>query len=375
MTRTARLRGTVTSVWRATACLALAAIASCESSNTYRLGIVASTDGERGAALAVADINAAGGVNGHPIELRSVGGNSNSSAAIALQVAETLAADARVLAVIGHPNSSASLAASQVYNARHVVQLAPTSTTPLYSNAGPYSFRLVGSDVFQAAFLADAVAKGARSSVAVVYVNDDYGRSLSRSLTQALAVRNVTNVRAYPYAEQDSAGQRELLASLAEQHPTTLAWLGRVHYFELMADSLHRRLPGVDIIASDGFGSGVVDDDTTGRFTGIRHVRLTDVTRNDSALQEVRRRFRAARTGDLSDEAALTYDAVRLLADAIRQAGPDRNAIREWLSQTGRGRPPYNGITGPISFTASGDRVAHYVLVTAGRPPRGSAAQ
>ena len=125
------------------------------------------------------EINARGGINGHPLELRSVGGAGSFKASVALHTATILATDPAVLAVIGHTNSSASLAASQVYNGRHVVQLAPTSTAPLYSDAGPYSFRLAGSDEHQGVFLANHVlALPGRPRTAVVFVNDDYGRPL-----------------------------------------------------------------------------------------------------------------------------------------------------------------------------------------------------
>lgn len=360
-------------MWWRQACAAgltmLAVMAACSDRAPYRLGVVASTDGMRGAELAARDINKSGGVRGRPIELHSVGGASSSNAAIALQVAETLAADARVLAVIGHANSSASLAASQVYNARRVVQVAPTSTTPLFSAAGPYSFRLVGSDEFQGRFLADEIVAERPKRVAVVYVNDDYGRALHRSLEAELRQRGVATVRAYPYAEQDTSGRRELVAALAHQRPEMLAWLGRVGYFALVAAPLRAALPSLRIVASDGFGGPEVDADPRGLFAGVRHARLTDMGRADTLLQRVRRQYRTEAGADMSDEAALSYDAVLLLAEAVRAAGPDRPAIRDWMARVGRTSPAFTGVTGPIVFTDSGDRVPHYVLVTAGSVP------
>ena len=47
---------------------------------------------------------------------------------------------------------------------------------------------------------------------------------------------------------------------------------------------------------------------------------------------------------------ALQYDAYMLLATAIREAGPDRMAIRRWLESLGRTRDPWPGLTGPIAF-------------------------
>ncbi|HWP69937.1 MAG TPA: hypothetical protein VNM36_02510, partial [Gemmatimonadaceae bacterium] len=47
---------------------------------------------------------------------------------------------------------------------------------------------------------------------------------------------------------------------------------------------------------------------------------------------------------------ALQYDAFMLLAAAVRDVGPDRMAIRNWLESLGRTRQPWIGVTGPIAF-------------------------
>src|SRR5260221_3740861 len=145
--------------------------------------------------MAADDLNAGGGINGRRLEHRVVNGLSSTSAKDALTAAESLATDATILAVVGHTNSNASLAASQVYNERHVVQIAPTSTAPLYSHAGPYSFRMVPSDLYQGEFLAKVVAGGSPPSrVAVLYQEDRYGRSLRGRLAEELAVRDIQPV-------------------------------------------------------------------------------------------------------------------------------------------------------------------------------------
>jgi len=139
---------------------------ACRERAPLRIGVVLDPDGLRGAVMAADDLNAGGGINGRRLELRVVNGLSSTSAKDALTAAESLATDATILAVVGHTNSNASLAASQVYNERHVVQIAPTSTAPLYSHAGPYSFRMVPSDLYQGEFLAKVVAGRLRAESA-----------------------------------------------------------------------------------------------------------------------------------------------------------------------------------------------------------------
>src|SRR3989442_1040003 len=48
------------------------------------------------------------------------------------------------------------------------------------------------------------------------------------------------------------------------------------------------------------------------------------------------------------------YDSVLLLARALDQAGADRRAVRDYLARVGRGRPPFEGVTGTIAFDCNG---------------------
>lgn len=61
-------------------------------------------------------------------------------------------------------------------------------------------------------------------------------------------------------------------------------------------------------------------------------------------------RFTSERHHSPDYTAALTYDAARLLIEAIRRAGPNRARIREMLTQLS----PWPGIAGPIHFDGTG---------------------
>jgi branched-chain amino acid transport system substrate-binding protein len=334
----------------------------CDRGVPYRIGVVLDADGVRGASIAAERINASGGIHGHPLELRNIGGAGSIKARLALETAESLATDQTILAVVGHTNSSASLAASQVYNARHVVQIAPTSTTPLYGEAGPYSFRLVASDVHQGVFLADqALKRRQHSRVAMVFVNDDYGRPLSNVVRERLLHAGSAPVFDAPYSEKDSH-PGDVAASLARAHPDVLIWIGRAYDYADMQPLFAKAVPSLEVIASDGFDGPSLLTDTLGRFDGVQYVRLVDLDRPDSTLLALRGRYLHDGLGEPSDQAILSYDAVSMLAEAIRQAGPRREAIRDWLATVGHGAPPFRGLSGSIAFASRGDRAPQYFL-------------
>jgi len=61
--------------------------------------------------------------------------------------------------------------------------------------------------------------------------------------------------------------------------------------------------------------------------------------------------------------AALAYDATKLLAHAVERVGPDRRKIRDFLAELSEGEA-YRGVTGTIRFRADGDPVGKSMVIT-----------
>jgi ABC-type branched-subunit amino acid transport system substrate-binding protein len=62
------------------------------------------------------------------------------------------------------------------------------------------------------------------------------------------------------------------------------------------------------------------------------------------------RRCRAVMNAEPQGAHAMFYDALMLLAQAVRDVGSSRMAVRQYLESLGASRPAYPGVTGPISF-------------------------
>ena len=101
----------------------------------------------RGAELAVADLNAAGGVLNQQVQLITADDFCDPEQAVA--AAEKLVSDG-VIFVIGHLCSGASIPASEIYEAADVLMISPTSTNPMLTELGR-------ANVFRVAHRDDAV--------------------------------------------------------------------------------------------------------------------------------------------------------------------------------------------------------------------------
>lgn len=347
--------------WLATALV----FAACRPVEPVRIGIVLSSDGVAGAELAVAEINESGGIRGRPLALRVIAAaGSTTMARPAIVAAESLSLDPNVMAVVGHSNSSASLAASQIYNAHGVVQIAPTSSAPMMSRTGRYTFRLVASDNHQARFLADAITTdGARPRTAVFFVNDDYGHGLKRELLARLADRQVPVVFEAPYSqERPIADVPGTARAITRARPEVFVWLGRAAQLRQLLPDLRRSMPSLRVLASDGVDDANMGGETDSTLFGIEYVSFLAPDAVNRPLDELRARFQAKMGMRPSAQAALVYDAVKLLAAAARDVRPERLAIHDYLTSLGGRRPAYAGVTGPIVFNSSGGPPPSYFL-------------
>jgi branched-chain amino acid transport system substrate-binding protein len=139
-----------------------------------------------GAAQAVADINAAGGVNGEMLTLESVDDGCTAKKADA--VANQLAGKGAVL-VVGHLCLKASIAGAAVYAAERIIQISPGTTFPGFTDnrAGPGIFRLCGRDDAEGAFAGTAIARQyASGNVAVIDDRTAYGKAVADAAVIAM---------------------------------------------------------------------------------------------------------------------------------------------------------------------------------------------
>jgi branched-chain amino acid transport system substrate-binding protein len=117
----------------------------------------------------------------------------------------------------------------------------------------------------------------------------------------------------------------------------------------------------IPIIGGDGL-TGIQDEGAMadGIYISSNYLPDRPGERNAAFL----RAYGEASGGERPDHrGAGAYDAVYLLADAIRAGGTRRATIRDLLSQVGRARSAYEGVTGRIAFDDNGDVPEKTVLV------------
>jgi len=148
---------------------------------------------QRGAELAVADINAAGGVLGQPLKL--IVGDDSNDVQQAQAVANKLVSD-QVSLVVGHRSSDMTRAVTDIYAAAEIIQITPSSTNPEITEQGIQGlFRVCGRDDQQAA-LAGSYLKQiwANKNIGIIHDKSSYGSGLARATQKYLNARGVREI-------------------------------------------------------------------------------------------------------------------------------------------------------------------------------------
>ena len=171
-----------------------------------------------GAELAIADINAAGGVLGKPAEY-SPGDSGDTSTDTASQTVDRLLSE-NVDAIIGAASSSVSLTVLDKITAAGVVQFSPANTSPKLSEPTDKGlfFRTAPPDTLQGAVVAQIVIDDAATSAYILALDDAYGTGLAAVAEETLKAAGVdVTVKIYdPKATSFDAEVGEIKAALPD---------------------------------------------------------------------------------------------------------------------------------------------------------------
>jgi len=175
--------------------------------------------------LAVAEINAAGGVLGKPI-VGVKGDSGDATTDTVNQTTDRLLAE-KVDAIIGAASSGVSLKVIDKITGAGVVQFSPANTSPTfttYKDKGLY-FRAAPSDLLQGAVLGKVVSGDGHKNVAIINRNDSYGVGLAESLTKALTQTGAKVVITKTYDEKADKFNAEV-NEIKAQKPDAIVIIG-----------------------------------------------------------------------------------------------------------------------------------------------------
>lgn len=306
-----------------------------------------------GAELAVSQINhQEGGVLGSHIEL--VVKDNKDDSKFTAWLAEKLVTQDEVVAIIGPNFSRNALQIAPVAQRYHVPMVATTATNPDITEAGDFVFLAAFTDTFQGEVMARFARESLRAGTAALLTEeeDPYSEGLSKIFEEDFKALGGKIVARETYSEGDTDFTNQLTA-IAKVAPDVVFMPGFVPEVPL-AIKQARTTPqkGASGITATFLGGDGWDDPDLMEIGGssIEGSYFSNFFSPETQDEDARVFVRAYRSmfGISPDgPAAMGYDAVKLVATAMRRANSfDKTAIRDELAAT-RG---YKGATSILGY-------------------------
>ncbi|MCY1014593.1 ABC transporter substrate-binding protein [Pyxidicoccus sp. MSG2] len=313
-----------------------------------------------GIQFAVEEANAAGGVMGRKVELRSYDTQGRIEESVA--AAQRLLTQDRVVLILGDVTSSGSLAIANAVQAARVPMVTPSATHPDVTKKGDYIFRTCFTDPFQGG----AMARFARENLKldrVAVLHDARNASslgLSEAFQAAFKKLGGTVVAVETYSKGDTDYRAPLL-SVKKVKPQALYLPG--FYSEVGVIARQARELGMTqpLLGGDGWESDRIFELAGGALEGAYYSSHYAEDNPAPELQRFITAFRARYGRSPEAASALGYDAARVALAAIARAGSlSGPAIRDALAAT----KDFPGATGTLTMDANRNPVKPAVILT-----------
>jgi branched-chain amino acid transport system substrate-binding protein len=302
---------------------------------------------ERGAAQAVGDLNAAGG---QQVQLITADDFCDPEQAVA--AARKLVSDG-VIFVAGHFCSGASIAASEIYAAAGVLQIAPVSSNPKLTELGRANvFRVVNRDdavgIANGNYLAD---HWPNQKIAILHDNSTFGKGIAEEVKKQLNRRGLIEALYQAYVP----GKSDYGVEIADLQAADIAvlYIGGYHTeIALMARAARDRSYPVPLVTGMSLASEDFGLIAGGAAEGALFTDPADPRRRAEAAPVVER-FRASGF-EPQGYTLYVYGAVQVWAQAAEKAGSlELQAMIAALRQQ-----QFDTVLGPIDFDDKGDLTA-----------------
>ncbi len=337
---------------------AAGALQGCTPASPWRIGYLGDLahrtagdglEGRNAAILGVEELNEQGGIQGRRIELVV---QDEGTSAQATQAAMQALLAARVDAIVGPFTSTSAIAALPLADAHRTLMLSPTATAMSLAGRDDFLIRINRTTRDNAADYARVMYRLGQRRAAVAYDQDNAAFSTSwlAEFRAAFTALGAAVVAGNGYASRNAPAFSRIVTDLLVTHPDCLLFISNSFDVAHLSQQAHKLAPGMAIAASEWasykalsvFGGGAVD--------GLLLAQAYNPVDPSPRYQKFRTTFLQRFGQEPGFNAVTTYDAIRVLAQALERAGSGE-VPRDAVLRHG----PYEGLQQRIAFDRFGD--------------------
>lgn len=304
---------------------------------------------KNGAMLAADMINRKGGINGRKI--RVISEDDRSDPKDAASVANKLTNNKEVVAVLGHYNSSCTLAGAPIYNRAKLLELSPGSSAPAVSKAGPFTARVILTDAAQGDFDARWMVKDhGYKRIALMYENDDYGVGLKDVMLARIPAYGGEVVASESYYMGETKDFNPSITKIRALNPDAIFICGLYNEAALIAKQAGDVGWKPQFFGTDGIYSQALITLGGAAVEGVHFSGVFCSTDPSPMVQNYVKEYKAKFNTEAGTFDALGFDAMTWVLAAIEKGGPTRASIQQQLRTL-----KVQGVTGMNAFDEHGD--------------------
>ncbi len=333
----------------ASACLALGAAQAQDLFVGYQAPLTGTQSqyGEvfrNAATMQLERFNAAGGVGGRKVQILWEDSKSDPKEAVA--IGRKFVDDKRVLGVLGDFASGPSMAVAEIYAKEGLAQLSQTASHPDFVKISNWQFRNITTQAQEGPYNAGWLKEAGVKNVAVIALQNDWGLSAAENFVKAFeAAGGKVSVE---YFNPGSRDFRSILTKVSRGNPDAI-YLCMFYEEGALLLQQARQLG----IKSQMFSTSALYAPKLLELGGeaINGLKLSTTFVPDNPAANVRSfvdEYKKRYGQEPNQFAAQAYDAVGIMLDALKRAGP--NATRAQLRDQLAATKNYPGVTGATTF-------------------------
>jgi len=334
-------------------------LSACGGTNTIKIGMVMPITGQvatygvqsvNAAKMFVKELNAAGGINGKQIEL--VVEDDEATPAKTTNAFKKLVSSDKVVALVGALTSKCSLAITGEAQQKKIVMISPSSTNDTVTSAGNFIFRACYNDSFQGQVVAQYAFETLKGkNAAILFDNaNDYSKGLTQNFKDKFLALGGTIVAEESYATGDTDFNAQL-TKIAATKPDVLFLPD--YYSTISVISKQVRALGITVPMLGADGWDEITNNAGDEVIDCYYSNHYAPDANDPEVKKFVEAYKAAYNGETPNAlAALAYDSMNILCDAIAKAGTDPDKLQAAMMETNKkfvtGNVKFNDLRNPV---------------------------
>jgi len=326
---------------------------------TVKIGFAAPLTGDnavygegmkRAVELAVEEANASEDAKAEGITFEIKAEDDAGDPKQAVNVANALAGDGAVVALVGHFNSGCSIPASPVYNEAGMAMVSVSSNPQLTAQGYDVVNRVVAKDDAQGGFAGDMAIELGFKEVAIIDDATPYGQGLAAEFKKAFTAAGGT-VLSEDRIQPKEVNFSSLVTKMKKASPAAVYYAGAHTEGALITKQMKEaglKVPviGGDMLFTPEYMKIAGKDNAEGDFATSLGLPLEQQPKGAEFLEKYQAKFGAA--PEAYDSYA--YDAANTIISAVLASGADRAAVASAIRAGS-----IDGVTGAVAFDANGD--------------------